>query len=253
MEKVFLIKSTPTWAPVRANSVANQIVLQVREALFKGRFQPGDLLGSEKDLALQFDVSRITVRDALRTLETMGIIEIRVGAGGGARIAQGNLDHYSDALSIQLRLSGITEQEVLELQINIERAAVELAAIKRSQTDLTKLSNLLNEAKGLLADPAAFTQAGQKFHLAIVEASGNRALIAQFKAFRYVIWPKNGKRAKSEIAAHVLEVHKNIYKAISEQNSDLARELMGTHLMSIRAMFFSKNSETAICDKNEII
>ena len=46
MEKAVLLKSTPTWAPVRANSVANQIVLQVRGALFEGRFQPGDLLGS---------------------------------------------------------------------------------------------------------------------------------------------------------------------------------------------------------------
>ncbi|HJO86263.1 MAG TPA: GntR family transcriptional regulator, partial [Rhodospirillales bacterium] len=73
-----LKKTNQSWAPVRANSVANQIVMQVREALFSGKFQPGDLLGSEKDLAAQFDVSRITVRDALRTLETMGIVEIRV-------------------------------------------------------------------------------------------------------------------------------------------------------------------------------
>ncbi|PPR78174.1 MAG: Pyruvate dehydrogenase complex repressor, partial [Alphaproteobacteria bacterium MarineAlpha3_Bin5] len=136
MEKAVLLNTAPTWAPVRANSVANQIVMQVREALFEGRFQPGDLLGSEKDLAAQFDVSRITVRDALRTLETMGIIEIRVGAGGGARIAQGNLEHYSDSLSIQFKLSGITEQEILDLQIAIEGAAVELAASKRNQADL---------------------------------------------------------------------------------------------------------------------
>jgi GntR family transcriptional regulator, transcriptional repressor for pyruvate dehydrogenase complex len=246
MEKAVLLKSTPTWAPVRANSVANQIVLQVRGALFEGRFQPGDLLGSEKDLAAQFDVSRITVRDALRTLETMGIIEIRVGAGGGARIAKGNLDHYSDALSIQFRLSGITEQEVMDLQIAIEGAAVELAASKRNQRDLYRLSSLLDEANGFLADPIAFTEAGQKFHLAIVEASGNRALIAQFKAFRYVVWPKNGKRAKPEIAAHALKIHKDIYHAISESDPESARKIMVAHLESIRAMIFSKNSEKAI-------
>ena len=115
-----LKKTNQSWSPVRANSVANQIVMQVREALFSGKFQPGDLLGSEKDLAGQFDVSRITVRDALRTLETMGIIEIRVGAGGGARIAEGNLDHFSDALAVQFKLAGVTESEILDLQIAIE-------------------------------------------------------------------------------------------------------------------------------------
>ena len=246
MEKTFLLKSTPTWAPVRANSVANQIVIQVREALFEGRFQPGDLLGSEKDLAAQFDVSRITVRDALRTLETMGIIEIRVGAGGGARIAQGNLDYYSDALSIQFKLSGITEHEVLDLQIAIEGAAIELAALNRSQADLDKLVGLLDEAERLLDDPAVFTQSGQKFHLAIVEASGNRAFIAQFKALRYVVWSKNAKRAKREIALNVLKIHKNIYKVIKEGDPDSARKLMVTHLESIRTMTFQKNTKKAI-------
>jgi GntR family transcriptional repressor for pyruvate dehydrogenase complex len=245
MEKSVLIKSISTWAPVRANSVANQIVLQVREALFEGRFLPGDRLGSEKDLAAQFDVSRITVRDALRTLETMGIVEIRVGASGGARIAQGNLDHYSDALSIQFRLSGITGTEMLDLQIAIEGAAVELAATNRNPTDLEKLSNLLEEAEGLLGDPAGFTQSGQKFHLAVVEASGNRAFIAQFKGLRHVVWPKNGKRAKREIASHALKIHKNIYCAIREGDREVARKLMIIHLESIRTMIFSKNSKKA--------
>ena len=240
MEKAVLLNTAPTWAPVRANSVANQIVMQVREALFEGRFQPGDLLGSEKDLAAQFDVSRITVRDALRTLETMGIIEIRVGAGGGARIAQGNLEHYSDSLSIQFKLSGITEQEILDLQIAIEGAAVELAASKRNQADLDKLNKLLDEAEGLLDDQAAFTQSGQKFHLAIVEASGNRALVAQFKALRYVIWSKNARRAKREIALHALKIHKNLYQVIKKGEPDSARKLMVTHLESIRAMTFPK-------------
>jgi GntR family transcriptional repressor for pyruvate dehydrogenase complex len=246
MEKAVLIKSKPIWSPVRANSVANQIVVQVREALFKGRFQPGDLLGSEKDLAAQFDVSRITVRDALRTLETMGIIEIRVGASGGARIAQGNPSHYSDALSIQFKLSGITEQEVMDLQIAIEGAAITLVASKRSQADLDKLSNLLEEAEGLLDDPAAFTQSGQKFHLAIMEASGNRVFISQFKALRYVVWSKNAKRANREIALHALKIHTNIYHVIKDADPESARKLMTAHLESIRAMTFPKNIEKAI-------
>ena len=246
MEKAVLIKSKSTWSPVRANSVANQIVVQVREALFEGRFQPGNLVGSEKDLAAQFDVSRITVRDALRTLETMGIIEIRVGAGGGARIAQGNLNHYSDALSVQFKLSGITEQEILDLQIAIEGAAIELAASKRNQADLNKLSSLLDEAEVLLNDPAAFTQSGQKFHLAIVEASGNRAFIAQFKSLRYVVWSKNAKRAKREIALHALKIHKNIYEVIKDGDPEAARKLMVAHMESIRAMTFPKNTEKTI-------
>jgi GntR family transcriptional repressor for pyruvate dehydrogenase complex len=245
MDKSVQKMSTPAWAPVRANSVANQIVEQVREALFAGKFQTGDLIGSEKDLARQFDVSRITVRDALRTLETMGIVEIRVGAGGGARIAEGNLDHFSDALAIQFKLAGVTEHEILDMQVAIESTAAELAALNRRQENIEELQELLDEAEAVLDDPAEFTKSGQRFHLAIVEASGNRALVAQFKALRHVIWPQGAKRAKREIAAHTFKVHQKLFAMIEEGDSDSARKLMVAHLASIRAVAFPEDSKKA--------
>ncbi len=232
--------SLPAWAPVRANSVANQIVIQVREALFDGKLQPGDLLGSEKDLSAQFSVSRISVRDALRTLETMGIVEIRVGAGGGARIATGNLDYFSDALAVQFKLAGITEHEIIDLQVAIESAAVSLAAKRRSEDDLERLADLLQEAEAYLDDPANFTLSGQQFHFAIVEASGNRALIAQFKTIRHVIWSKNSRRAKRGIAEHALKVHQKLFEMIKDQDHESAKKLMDAHLESIRAVAFPK-------------
>jgi len=240
-----LTKSNQSWAPVRANSVANQIVMQVREALFSGKFQPGDLLGSEKDLAAQFDVSRITVRDALRTLETMGIIEIRVGAGGGARIAEGNLDYFSDALAIQFKLAGVTEREILDLQVAIEGTGAELAALNRSRENLEELSELLGEAENVMDSPADFTDAGQRFHLSVVEASGNRALIAQFRALRYVVWPQNAQRATREIAENAQKIHHQLFAYIEAQDSEAARKLMIDHLVSIRAVAFSGTNEGA--------
>ncbi|MDP7623430.1 MAG: FCD domain-containing protein [Rhodospirillales bacterium] len=240
-----LKKTNQSWAPVRANSVANQIVMQVREALFSGKFQPGDLLGSEKDLAAQFDVSRITVRDALRTLETMGIVEIRVGAGGGARIAESNLDYFSDALAVQFILAGVTESEILDMQVAIEGTGAELAALHRSRENLEELAELLDDAEAVIDSPAEFTEAGQRFHLAVVEASGNRALIAQFRALRYVVWPQNAQRAKREIAENAQKIHHQLYNLIKAQNGNAARKLMIDHLFSIRAVSFSGTAEDA--------
>src|SRR5262249_60309274 len=68
----------------RSASLSSQIVADVREALFAKRLKPGDFLGTEKDLAARHGVSRIVARDALRTLEALGIVEIRMGKGGGA-------------------------------------------------------------------------------------------------------------------------------------------------------------------------
>ena len=243
MENSLHKRSQPSWAPVRANSVANQIVTQVRDALFAGKLCSGDLIGSEKHLAQKFDVSRITVRDALRTLETMGIIEIKVGAGGGARIANGNLDHFSDALAIQFKLAGVTEHEILDMQLAIESTAIELAALNRTEKDLECLLGLLDQASLVLDDPVEFTKLGQMFHLAIVESSGNRALVAQFKSLRHVIWPNGAKRAKREIAEHAFQVHQKLFNMIKEGEAETARKLMVAHLSSIRAIAFPKKDE----------
>ena len=94
-------------------------------------------------------------------------------------------------------------------------------------------------------DPAEFTKSGQRFHLAIVEASGNRALVAQFKALRHVIWPQGAKRAKREIAAHTFKVHQKLFAMIEEGDSDSARKLMLAHLSSIRAVAFPEDSKKA--------
>ena len=68
--------------PGRSGSLSSQIVSDVRDTLFGKKLKPGDFLGTENDLAQRYDVSRIVARDALRTLEALGIVEIRMGKGG---------------------------------------------------------------------------------------------------------------------------------------------------------------------------
>jgi len=68
----------------RSASLSSQVVAEVRDALFARRLKPGDFLGTEKDIAARFGASRIVARDALRTLEALGVVEIRMGKGGGA-------------------------------------------------------------------------------------------------------------------------------------------------------------------------
>ena len=78
--------ATPIFVGGRSASLSAQIVAQVRDALFAKKLKPGDFLGTEKDLAARFGVSRIVARDALRTLQALGIADIKMGKGGGARV-----------------------------------------------------------------------------------------------------------------------------------------------------------------------
>ena len=136
--------SRDTPAPIfiggHSASLSGQIVAQVRDALFAKKLKPGDFLGTEKDLAARFGVSRIVARDALRTLQALGIADIRMGKGGGARVARGNPRLFAEALAVQLDLTGVSTGEIMDAQRAIETLAAELAAENATAADHAKLS-----------------------------------------------------------------------------------------------------------------
>ena len=136
----------------RSSSLSSQMVGQVRDDLFAKKLKPGDFLGTEKELAARFGTSRIVARDALRTLEALGIVEIRMGKGGGARIAHGNPRLFAEALAVQLDLTGVSAAEIMDAQRAIETLGAELAAENATAADIAKLRRLLAEAEAALPD-----------------------------------------------------------------------------------------------------
>lgn len=216
--------------PIQGTTLSSRIVAQVRGALFSGAVRSGDPIGSENELAEQFGVSRMSVRDALRMLEAMGIVEIRLGAGGGARVAQPSLDRFSDSLAIQLALIGVSPEEVLQAQGAIEHLTAELAASNATVEDLQTLRELLDEAGRNLDDPRATTELGRAFHMAVARASHNRVLEAQLNALRESLWRPGTKPPTRTVAKRVLATHEAIFRAIEAGDRETAGRLMSEHL-----------------------
>src|SRR5215469_656385 len=144
--------------PGRSATLSADLVDEIRTALFEQRLKPGDHLGGEKDIAARAGASRIVARDALRTLEALGIVEIKVGAGGGARIAQGNPRLFAEALAVQLDLTGVTAGEIMDAQRAIESLTAELAALHGTAADHARLHALNAETERAITDVAAFTR-----------------------------------------------------------------------------------------------
>jgi GntR family transcriptional repressor for pyruvate dehydrogenase complex len=230
-------------SPAGGATLSSRIVNEIRDAVFEGRLSSGDFIGSENELAEKYGVSRITVRDALRSLSATGIVEIRQGAGGGARIAEGNLDHFADALAVQFKLADVTAEETLGAQSAIEGMAAELAAEHRTKEDLDKLAATIDQAAHVVDDPAAFTEASLAFHLAVADASHNRALFALLRALRYVVWPSENRRATAAVATRVLSAHRVIFTKIEARDGEGARAAMTNHLGGIRDSRHRQRSE----------
>lgn len=229
----------------RSASLSAQIVADVRAALLEKRLKSGDSIGTEKELAARYDVSRIVARDALRTLQALGIADIRMGKGGGARVARGNARLFAEALSVQLDLIGVSVAEIMDAQRAIETLGAELAAEYATPADHARLNRLLTEAEASLNDMAAFTRLGREFHQAIAEASHNRVLVVQFISLQHVSWPTYNRTLTPQIARRLLDVHRELAALIEMRDPAGARKLMDDHVKMIRARRVAERGENA--------
>jgi len=221
--------------PFRNATLSTRIVAEVRDALFAKELRPGDFLGTEKDLAQRFAVSRIVARDALRTLEAQGIVEIKVGSGGGARIAAGNARLFAEALAVQLDLAGVSVAEIMEAQRAVEGLAAELAAINSTPDDHARLRQLNAEAERRMEDIVGYTRLGREFHLAVAEASHNRVLVVQLISLQHVSWPAQNPTLTPQVARRILEAHRQLASLIEMRDGAGARRLMDEHVRMIGA------------------
>ena len=219
----------------RSVSLSSRIIADVRRALTERRLGPGDILGTEKELAAEYDVSRIVARDALRSLEALGIVEIRMGKGGGARIAKGNPRLFAEALAIQLDLTGISPAEVIDAQRAIECMAAELAAQNATPDDHRRIRRLLADAERAIDQRDEYTRLSKAFHFAVAEASHNRVLVVQLVSLDHVAWPLRNTTLTAAVSRRVLDVHKELAGLIEMRDPAGARRLMDEHMRMIRS------------------
>ena len=219
----------------RAESLSARIISDVRAALLERRLRPGDVVGTEKELAARYDVSRIVARDALRSLQAMGVVDIRMGKGGGARVAAGNPRLFAEALAIQLDLIGVDASEIIDAQRAVECMAAELAATNATAEDHARINHLIKEAERTIGERDEYTRVSKAFHFAVAEASHNRVLVVQLISLDCVAWPLRNTTLTPAVARRVLEVHKELASLIEMRDAAGARRLMDEHMRMIRS------------------
>ncbi len=218
--------------PVRVTRASEEIVHQVKALIFGGRLGPGDPLPSEKDLAEEFGLSRVTVRDALRVLESQGLIEIKVGARGGAFVASPSTHPVSESLANMLRLKRATFQDLGEARLLVEPHVAFLAAQRATPEDMRAMEEAVTGARGARAagDPY-FIPSSVAFHIALAEAAKNPVLLFAVDSFRTLFHEALAALLPADdMAARAIADHQRILDAIRARDADAARRLMHDHL-----------------------
>jgi len=206
----------------------------LREKILKGDLLEGIELPSERDLGEQAGVSRATVREALRILESEGLIEIRLGRRGGSSVRRPSSAAIERSVGIFIRGKRIRLQSVLEARGAIEPAAARYAALHRTEEDLRELEACQSEVEEAARgnDVAAYVQANLDWHLQVVRASKNELLIAFVSAVAksmYIDTEIKGFNSP-EVRNAVVHAHRRVMDAIRNGDGEAAARRMARHV-----------------------
>ncbi|WP_241840289.1 FadR/GntR family transcriptional regulator [Frankia sp. CcI49] len=172
---------------VRVPKTADLIAARLRRQIIKGELQEGESLPPESALMTQFGVSRPTLREAFRVLEAESLISIRRGSHGGARVHAPDNAIAARYAGLVLEYHGTTVGDVYTASALIEPPCAALLARKRTDADIARLRDLHEAAEEVKNDPMALVEAQAKFHLGVVELTGNQTMTVLAGMLRHVV------------------------------------------------------------------
>lgn len=214
----------------RSDSLYHQVIDNIRQLVVEGKLKAGEKLPSERELAEMYGVSRVPVREALKTLEFLGIVQnVR---GDGVYIQNIQTQDLLQNVEFAVRDSGNDLlAELFEARSAIEAKAAQLAALRRTDEDIEEmLEAILDMERDLLLERDA-SMSSYKFHSAIIKASHNRVLYRIHDNLSDML--KMSRQKSLGVKGHgrvALDFHKKLFNEIRDQKADAAGTLMAEHL-----------------------
>lgn len=220
------------FSAVSVGRVSQVIVEQIRQLIRQGRLRPGDRLPSERDLCERFGVSRVTVREALRMLEAGGLIDVRVGARGGAFVTLPTQQRLGEGLADLLQLSALTAAEVTEARMVFELGIVPLVVERATEEDLQALEQLCDQQREALDRGDYTMEMSADFHVRVAACTHNTAVEMLVQSFH---GPLLMSLKEAQIAAPLMghrgtEEHRDFVRALRNRDIAEAEQIMRTHV-----------------------
>jgi len=216
--------------PVR---LYESVIEQIMNLIKNNKLKPGDKLPPERELAEKLSISRGSLREAFRVLESRGLIKSKPGGGRYIREIRKNGHNNTENIILSLEKSSILE--LLEAREMFEVKIAEVAAQRATPEDIDLIEKALNRMNKEKIDKYKKTESDTEFHLAIAGASHNFVFVNIIKLHldllketRGKTWQIPGRREEQR------EEHQAIFRAIKEHNNKKAGEAMMKHLRSIR-------------------
>ena len=214
---------------VKNRKISGLIVQQIKKVILDGTMKAGDKLPPERELTERFQASRISVREALKSLETSGLLTIKPGSG--VFVAEVNSKPLSESLSSILRIKKASMNDLTEARILVEPSIARLASERITGEELQALEKNIEETITVLKSHSPAPLKNIKFHCIIADATRNPVIIMTMNPIFDVLKEMNLEmrgniQKRIEISSHAVTYHKKILKALHEKDSKKVYELM---------------------------
>ncbi len=223
------------------------IVKQILDLIEKGRLKKGDQLPTERELTDTFKVSRATVREAIRTLESMRLVESR--QGNGTYVLASSEEALVQPLAAALLSEKDTLIDIFSIRRIIEPYIAQLAASYATRDEIKELEEILQEQERALESGANMVRTDSAFHSSLARMTKNRILerlllaIVDLLAQTREEYLQNEERADSSLRGH-----QKVLSAIKEGDCAAAKEAMLHHLDSVEGLIFKKRKGGGKCE-----
>jgi DNA-binding FadR family transcriptional regulator len=255
-------QAAPLGSRMRPPKMAELVASEIRTRIVRGQLKDGDSLPSEPDLMATFGVSRPTLREAFRVLESERILSIRRGAKGGAQVREPSAEAAARIAGFVLQYQQATLGDVFEARLAIEPMAAGLCARHRTAEDLVVLEDALahESAQVKLKDPDAYSLASTEFHRLVVQTCGNRTL-ALFRTIVAEIVEAHRKALQMQPASSRNRLvamqrshksHVRLMSLIEAQDADGAETYWREHLHAAKPFFDAQGGKSVLEIFNEL-
>ncbi|MEE4111927.1 MAG: FadR/GntR family transcriptional regulator [Desulfobacteraceae bacterium] len=217
--------------------IFQDVVEQIQETILSGKLMPGEMLPSERELKEMLQVSRGTLREALRVLEQKGLIEIKLGVGGGAVVQDISYDQINESLALLIRYQKVALCHLTEFRVGVEGRVSALAAERATPADVIHLKSLLEQARQFAENGSDFQKefvaVDKQIHLFLAEITGNPVYLS----LHHTIHDNIDQYYETFLVMKQREMEENftdlnnIINAVERKNADEARQLAEAHVL----------------------
>jgi DNA-binding FadR family transcriptional regulator len=217
--------------PVRQLRVFEEIVGQLKQSILSGRFKPGDKLPTERELVEQFQVSRVAIREALRTLENSGFIVTRQGAGGGAFVTDLSFEFLANAFVDLFLANKISIPELHRVRLIIEPEIAKLAALATTPEYGQQLEKALEAEEISTSSLQEDIKLKTAVHYILAEMCGNRFLEAIVRSSMKLTHTLIQMVNPDPSTMHPAGMHRPIVEAVVRGDPEASSTAMHTHTL----------------------